>query len=180
MMSEELHFQTAVSTQQTTPVKVKKLGHVVFSVSDVERTTKFWTEIMGFHVSDRNEHGMVFLRNASDHHTIALALAKDKSVELKKGNLGYDHCALEVGSVSELFEIRDFLRSKGVTITYEGRKGPGCNPGVEFLDPDGIQIELYASMDQLGWDGKSRPPEQWRRAKSLEEVIANPVEGVRY
>jgi len=53
----------------STPVNVKKLGHVVFTVSDIERSTKFWTDIMGFHVSDRNEIGMVFLRNASDHHT---------------------------------------------------------------------------------------------------------------
>ena len=37
-----------------TPVRVQKLGHVVFMVTDIERTTKFWTEIMGFHVSDRN------------------------------------------------------------------------------------------------------------------------------
>ena len=50
---------------EATPVRVKKLGHVVFTVTDIERTTSFWTEIMGFHVSDRNERGMVFLRNAS-------------------------------------------------------------------------------------------------------------------
>ncbi|MCH7912486.1 MAG: VOC family protein [Deltaproteobacteria bacterium] len=180
MTTEELKAQTEESTQQTTPVRAKKLGHVVFNVSDVERTTKFWTEIMGFKVSDRNERGMVFLRNGSDHHTIALAPAEGNNEVPKKGLVGFDHCALEVGSVSELFKIRDFLRSKRVTITYEGRKGPGCNPGIEFLDPDGITIELYASMDQIGWDGKSRSGEQWRRAKSLEEVIANPVEGVRY
>ena len=35
-----------------TPVKVRKPGHVVFTVSDIERTTKFWTDIMGFQVSD--------------------------------------------------------------------------------------------------------------------------------
>lgn len=172
--------QIVESTEQATPVRVKKLGHVVFSVSDVERSTKFWTEIMGFQVSDRNEHGMVFLRHGSDHHTIALALAKGGQPVPKKGQLGFDHCALEVGSVEELLKIREFLRSKGVTIVYEGRRGPGCNPGVEFLDPDGFQIELYASMDQIGWDGKSRPPEQWRRATSLEEAVANPVAGVKY
>ena len=61
-----------------TPVRVRKVGHVVFNVSDIERTTRFWTEIMGFQVSERNERGMVFLRNASDHHTIGLAQAQDK------------------------------------------------------------------------------------------------------
>ena len=60
------------------------------------------------------------------------------------------------------------------------RRGPGSNPGVEFLDPDGYMIELYASMDQIGDDGKSRPPDEWRRASSLEEAIANPVAGANY
>ncbi len=164
----------------STPVNVKKLGHVVFTVSDIERSTKFWTDIMGFHVSDRNEIGMVFLRNASDHHTVALAPAKTQSELPKEGQPGFHHCALEVGSVSELLKIRDFLRTRGVAIVYEGRRGPGGNPGVEFKDPDGFNIELYASMDQIGADGKSRPAEQWSRAKTLEEAVAHPLPGVTY
>ena len=48
---------------------------MVFNVSDLERITRFWTEIMGFHITDRNDRGMVFLRNASDHHTMGLAPA---------------------------------------------------------------------------------------------------------
>lgn len=166
-------------SQEGTPVQVKKIGHVVFNVSDVDRTTNFWTEIMGFHVSDRNERGMVFLRNASDHHTIALAQAREKELP-KAGHVGFSHCALEVESVAQLFKIREFLRAKGVSIKYEGRKGPGCNTGVEFLDPDGFTIELYAAMDQIGWDGKSRPANEWRRAKTLEEAVENPVPGVQY
>lgn len=180
MNRDDRRSEAVHSTQAATPIKVKKLGHVVFSVSDIERSTKFWTEIMGFQVTDRNEHGMVFLRHGSDHHTIGLAPAKESRDLPKKGQLGFDHCALEVGSVAELFKIREFLRSKGVPIVYEGRRGPGCNPGVEFLDPDGFMIELYASMDQIGWDGKSRPADQWKRATSLEEAVANPVEGVKY
>lgn len=164
----------------TTPIRVKKLGHVVFRVSDIERTTRFWTEIMGFKVSDTNERGMVFLRNASDHHSIALAPADSAEGLPGKEQVGFDHLALEVGSVAELFRIREFLRDRGVKIVFEGRRGPGCNPGVEFVDPDGYQLELYASMDQIGWEGKSRPPEQWRRASSLEEVVANPPLGVQY
>lgn len=179
-VTEERRRQAAAAAQETTPVKVKKLGHVVFTVSDIERTTKFWTEIMGFQVSDRNEHGMVFLRYGSDHHTIALVPAKSRAELPKDGEIGFHHCALEVASVSELFKIRDFLRARGVKIIYEGRRGPGCNPGVEFVDPDGFNIELYASMDQIGWDDKSRPPEQWKRAASLEEAVANPVPGVKY
>jgi catechol 2,3-dioxygenase-like lactoylglutathione lyase family enzyme len=168
------------SVQETTPVKVKKLGHVVFEVSDIERSTDFWTEIMGFNVSDKNEHGMVFLRYGSDHHTIALVQSKGKNEAAGSGLVSFHHCALEVGSVSELFKIRDFLRAKGVKIIYEGRRGPGGNPGVEFVDPDGFKVELYASMDQIGPDGKSRPAAEWRRAATLEEAVANPLPGAKY
>jgi len=173
-------IQNEKGGNMTTPVKVKKLGHVVLTVSDIERTVKFWTEIMGFQVSDRNEQGMVFLRYGSDHHTVALVQAKTPDELPKEGRPGFHHCALEVSTVSELFKIRDFLRAKGVPIVYEGRRGPGGNPGVEFKDPDGFNVELYASMDQIGPDGKSRPSEQWSRAKTLEEAASNPLPGVKY
>jgi catechol 2,3-dioxygenase len=162
------------------PIQVLKLGHVVFRVSDIERSTRFWTEIMGFQVSDRNERGMVFLRHGTDHHSIALALAAPGEALPSRSQIGFDHLALEVGTVSELFAIRDFLRANGVPIVFEGRRGAGSNPGVEFLDPDGHQLEVYASMDQIGPDGVSRPASQWRRATTLEQVIAEPVEGVTY
>jgi catechol 2,3-dioxygenase len=163
-----------------TPVQVKKLGHVVLRVSDVERTTRFWTDILGFSVSDRNEHGMVFLRNAADHHTIALAQAGQAPGLPTKQQVGFDHLAMEVDSVEQLVAIRDFLREQNVPLVFEGRRGPGSNPGIEFQDPDGFMIELYAQMDQIGPDGRSRPPEEWRRAPSLEEALANPPPGVTY
>src|SRR5688572_5172713 len=104
-VSEPRKSQTAESTKEATPIRVKKLGHVVFAVSDLERSTKFWTEIMGFKISDRNEKGMVFLHHGGDHHTIALAQAEGGlDHRPKKRQLGFDHCALEVGSVAELFQ----------------------------------------------------------------------------
>ena len=165
---------------EKTPIKIKKIGHVVYAVSEMDRSVKFWTDIMGFKFSDRNEHGMVFLRNLTDHHTVALVQAKEKNELPKRGQLGFDHFALEVATVSELFKIRDFLKAKGVPIVYEGRRGPGGNPGVEFLDPDGYQIEIYAAMDQIGTDGKSRPASEWKRATTLEEALASPLPGAEY
>ena len=157
----------------TTPIKIKKLGHFVYEVSDIDRSTKFWTEILGFHVSDRNERGMVFLHNATDHHAIALVPSKDK--QRAEGGLRVDHLAMEVDGVESLFKAREFLREHGIPISYEGRRGPGGNPGLEFKDPDGYSFELYAEMDQIGTDGKSRPAEQWSRATTLEEVLEKPL-----
>ena len=180
MAKQASQVQTENSEQDTTPIKIQKIGHVVFQVSNIERSTKFWTEIMGFKVSDKNENGMVFLRNASDHHTIALAPSKEQNELPDSGKVRFHHFALQVASVSELFKIRDFLRAKNVKIIYEGRRGPGGNPGVEFVDPDGFNIEIYASMDQIGSDGKSRPASEWSRAKTLEEAVENPLPGSNY
>ncbi|HUF42995.1 MAG TPA: VOC family protein, partial [Verrucomicrobiae bacterium] len=70
---------------EQSPIKIKKIGHVVYAVSDMDRSSKFWTDIMGFKFSDRNEHGMVFFRNAMDHHTVALVQAKEKTPLPKRG-----------------------------------------------------------------------------------------------
>jgi catechol 2,3-dioxygenase-like lactoylglutathione lyase family enzyme len=163
------------SVDAKTPIKVRKLGHLVYEVSDIERSTRFWTEVMGFEVSDVNEIGMVFLRYGGDHHSIALVPSKKSQRPPEDAGLQFHHLAMEVGSVDELFAARDFLRAKGVEIVYEGRRGPGGNIGVEFRDPDGYVFEIYANMDQTREDGRSRPSSQWKRARSLEEAIANPL-----
>jgi catechol 2,3-dioxygenase-like lactoylglutathione lyase family enzyme len=166
--------------EEKTPIRTKKIGHVVFSVKDIAASTKFWTEIMGFRVSDRNEHGMVFFRNGTDHHTIALAPATKDGAMPQNGQPGFHHVAFEVATVSELFKIRDFIRSKELEIIYEGRRGPGGNPGLEFISPDGFQVEVYAAMDQIGTDGRSRPASEWKRATTLEEAVNNPLPGAEY
>ena len=162
----------------TTPIKVKKLGHVVYEVSDVARSTQFWTEIMGFHVSDKNENGMVFLHCAGDHHTIALVPSpgKQKPERTDPATLQIHHWAMEVDSMETLLKAREFLQARGIEIAYEGRRGAGGNPGLEFKDPDGYIVEIYYGMDQITELGKSRPAAQWKRARTLEEAIANPLD----
>lgn len=164
------------SGAEKTPIRVRKLGHVVYQVSDIERSTRFWTDIMGFQVSDRNELGMVFLRSASDHHSIALQPSPWRErVTGDAAGLQVCHFAMEVASLDSLFTAREFLKRSGVPIEFEGRRGPGGNIGLEFQDPDGYMIEIYWGMDQIGEDGRSRPAEQFRRASSLEEAVANPL-----
>jgi len=158
------------------PVQVRKLGHIVYRVSDMDRSVKFYTEILNFRVSDTNELGMIFLTACGDHHTIALVPARSDAPDAPAaGRLGLHHFAMEVATLDELFDIRDFLRQMNVPITFEGHRGAGCNTGVEFQDPDGYSIELYCGMDQVGANNRSRPAEQWRRAGTLEEARDTPI-----
>lgn len=165
---------TPATKSSEIPFRVNKVGHVVFYVSDLERSLRFYTEVLPFKVSDTNEQGMVFLRCASDHHTLAL-VPRPNGEPAPADSVRLHHFAMEVDDMDTLFRVRDWLRQHNVQFIYEGRRGAGSNPGVEFLDPDGYSLELYASMDQVAWDGPSRPAEQWRRAKSLEEAVENPL-----
>ena len=60
--------------------------------------------------------------------------------------------------------MKRFLEDKGVKVLGPIRqRGPGSDKTLDFLDPDGNTIQLFCDMDQIGWDGKSRPKAQWQR-----------------
>lgn len=150
-------------------VKIKKLGHLGMFVMDVERSKKFYTEILGFKVSDVNEQGIVFLRCGTDHHdTVLVPLPKENHGSVHTDKREIQQISYEVDSVEDLREALNSLREKGVTIVSGLRqRGPGNDKSIDFLDPDGNNVQLYCEMDQIGWDGLSRPKEMWVR-KELE------------
>ena len=157
------------------PIRVNRLGHMVYEVSDVERTARFWSEVMGFEETDRNEIGMVFFRCGADHHAIGLKPGKAKTRPASGEALRIEHLALEVDSPDILFKARDFLKANDIPVVFEGRKGAGGNMALHFCDPDGYEFELYCGMDQIGPDGRLRPQDQFHRVQTLEDAVANPL-----
>jgi catechol 2,3-dioxygenase len=159
--------------------ELRKIGHVVLNVTDLEASVRFYTEVLGLRISDRYPDtmvpgGMVFLRCNTDHHGVALV---GGAARLDRTSL--NHFAFEVGSPDEVFRARAWLRQHGVPIVFEGRRRAGCQLAVEFTDPDGNNLEIYWGLDQIGTDGRARPAGEWRPARSLEEAVANPVAGQR-
>jgi catechol 2,3-dioxygenase-like lactoylglutathione lyase family enzyme len=160
------------------PFEIVKLGHVVLNCSDVGRSARFYTEILGFEISDVYPDemvpgGMAFLRCNPDHHGIALVgsmSAASESVEL-------NHIAFEVATLDEVVRARDHLRQHGVEVDFEGRRRAGCQLAVEFRDPDGHRLEIYWGIDQIGSDGRVRPKEEWKGVRGLDAAIADPVRG---
>ncbi len=157
------------------PVKVKKLGHLTFQVTDVERSVRFWTQVMGFEEVERNEGGVVFFRFGGDHHSIAIVQGAAKRRATSEEGLNTGHLAFEVENTDALLAARDYLEENAIPIVFQGRKGPGCNISLHFMDPDGYEFELYCSLDQIGETGRKRPAEQFNRVGSLEDAIENPV-----
>ena len=160
------------------PFAIGKIGHVVLNVQDVERSARFYTEVLGFRISDVYPEemvpgGMVFLRCNTDHHGIALV----GSTTAPAANIELNHIAFEVGSLDEVVRARDHLRRHGVTIDFEGRRRAGCQLAVEFRDPDNHRLEIYWGIDQIGSDGRVRASSEWKGARSLEDAVADPVKG---
>ena len=161
--------------RRPSPVRVQRLGHVVIQVRDLERSKRFYTEIFNFRVSDDATAGGVFLTAIGDHHTIGLFPSDGENAEIPpKGAVRLHHFALQVESMEELFEIRAYLKERGVPIVWEGRRAQGGHTSVEFLDPDGYHLELFCDMDQLAPGQKSRVRDSRGPFDTLEKSRDNP------
>jgi catechol 2,3-dioxygenase len=157
------------------PVRIRRLGHVVIQVRDPERSMKFYTEVLNFRVSDRNPEGAIFLTSVGDHHTVALFPSAGEAAQTAaKDAVRLHHFAMEVGSIDELFQARAFLRERGVPIVFEGRHRFGGHTSIEFLDPDGYQLELFCDMDRVTAGKPSRPLASGPRLNTLEAARDNP------
>jgi catechol 2,3-dioxygenase-like lactoylglutathione lyase family enzyme len=160
------------------PFNLGKIGHVALHVADIGRSRHFYTEVLGFEVSDEygedmQPSGAVFLRCNPDHHGIALF----KATEENPSGGGMHHLAFEVPTLDDVFKARAHLRQHNVPIDFDGRRRAGVQIAVEFRDPDGHRLEIYWGIDQIQPGEAARPPEEWKGAKSLEDAIADPVKG---
>ena len=166
------------TTQSRPPFQLGKLGHIALHVADIPRSRRFYTEVLGFEVSDvygadMQPAGAVFLRCNPDHHGIALFQA---TADCPPG-AGMHHLAFEVPTLDDVFQARAHLRRHNVPIDFDGRRRAGVQIAVEFRDPDNHRLEIYWGIDQIAPGEASRPAEQWKGAKSLEDAVADPVVG---
>ena len=172
--SPEIQSLKNTKTPNDIPFCITKIGHVVLKVTDLERSVDFYTQILGFHVSDVYPDNMmrgrmVFMRCNRDHHGVALVGGAPSN----SSNLELHHMAFEVSTIDEVFQAREHLIKNNVQIQFEGRRRAGAQVAVEFLDPDGHWLEIFWGLDQIAPDAKARPPEEWVEVFSLEEAIDN-------
>lgn len=133
--------------------KPRKVSHVVLNSADMDGVQDWYCRALGFRVSDYSADQMVFLRCASDHHSIALVRGHYPSV---------NHVAFELPTLNEYMRSIGRMKQKGIVPTWgPGRHGPGDNPFAYFVSPSGYVIEFTSEVQQI--DEATHEVQVWPR-----------------
>jgi len=84
--------------------KIRRVGHLVLRVKDLERSRKFFTEVLGFPQVGQNDRGMLFFSTdvADNHHMLDIRQAKEGSGMPDSERVGMEHVSFELGGFAEL------------------------------------------------------------------------------
>jgi catechol-2,3-dioxygenase len=144
-------------------IRPRRLGHVGITVRDLERMVAFYRSVLGLEVSDRLTYAEgsplasgAWLRCNTDHHVLALFTLRGAAGE-PSGRFGLHHIAFELATFDELRLAARLLHERQVPVQAVRQGGPGCQLRLYFPDPEDNLVELYWGLDQIGWDGRSRP-----------------------
>src|SRR5262245_4317712 len=163
------------------PFKIRRLGHFGFNLTDMEAGRRFYTDLLGFKISDimdyskraanpeqvaglGDPHGY-FTRYGGDHHAMVLfpKRVRDALGRAEKAGVTINQITWQVGSLSEVGNAIKWFNANGIKQQRSGRDMPGSNWHTYLLDPDGHSNELYYGIEQIGWNGHSKPRSMYDR-----------------
>lgn len=124
-------------------VRIRRLGHVGLTVSDVATATRFYTEVWGLAVSTRGGDGAIYLRAATeDHHVLALYPGAGRALH---------HVAFEVMDGAALSEAEAYLRRRGVRVVegITSSDEPGHGLCLRIADPEGRTVEFFCDAQRV-------------------------------
>jgi catechol 2,3-dioxygenase len=132
------------------PQGILRLGHVDVTVTDLDLTTAYYTEVMGMEVSARTEDS-VYLKcwDEEDHHSLRLRYAPRVGMELM---------SFKVHHEDDLADLEDRVTRYGFPVDRISRgESLGQGESIRFATPSGQLMELFAEVEKVG---ASRPRSQ--------------------
>ena len=130
------------------PINIKRTGHLVLRVKDLERSKRFFTDIMGLKLTGDNGKKMLFFSSdfEANHHMLAIVQAgPGEAPEPDPARqIGMHHVAYELPSFADLKEAYRIFKGNGVKIHQ--CVFHGVTKSIYFSDPDGNQLEVYCNV----------------------------------
>jgi catechol 2,3-dioxygenase len=130
------------------------IGHVHLIVSNLERSTQFYREMIGFQIL-ATEENIVTLTADGVASLLVLEERKD-AVRKPRGTTGLYHFAILVPDRASLARSLLHLLQKGYPL--QGASDHQFSEAIYLADPDGNGIEIYAD----------RPKEEWEKTEKGE------------
>ena len=139
-------------------MEVKELGHIVLYVRDIERSSKFYRDVLGWRQilpepgqAAQLPMAMFSAPSGRTHHELLLIeVGEDAAAQPQGKRVGLYHFGLKVGdSDDELREALAALRAAGATVM--GASDHTVTHSLYIADPDGNEIELYVDMPDVDW-----------------------------
>ncbi|HEX9808849.1 MAG TPA: VOC family protein [Alphaproteobacteria bacterium] len=166
------------------PFRIVRLGHFGFNLHRIEEGVRFYTDLLGFDISDIRDNSDrlneeqrkkvqgppigVFTRYGSDHHAMVLFNRSLRETLDPPGRwpegVTTNQITWQCGSLGQIGDAIKWFGARQVPIVRSGRDMPGSNWHTYIADPDGNVNELYYGIEQIGWDGHSKPWEMHDRA----------------
>lgn len=127
-----------------------RIGHVHLKVADLDRSLKFYRDLLGFEVTTMYGDQAAFISAGGYHHHIGLNTWHSKGAPPATGNgVGLYHTAILYPTRKDLALILERLRRANYPLS--GASDHGVSEALYLNDPDGNGVELY----------RDRPKEQW-------------------
>jgi len=127
---------------------IKGLDHVAIVVSDMDRSIKFYTEVLGLNLLLDGRAGggekKSFLGTKSK---AIVALSEDKNRLEQQGQYaeGVNHVAFGVDDIEKSSQT---LSDKGIEFVEVKMGDDGKPEAYHFLDPDGLELEIYGQSEK--------------------------------
>jgi len=132
-------------------INVRGVGHVVLKVRDLDRSAKFYREVIGLKEVARFPGQMVFFSaTGQNHHDLALLGVGPGAPGPQQEGVGLYHVALKIGDrLEDLRAAKAHLEAHGITkIRVTDHR---VSQSIYLNDPDGNGLELFVDADPVIW-----------------------------